>query len=257
MKEIQHVKRSANGADHNEMNHSSSQDFSQIIQAQHELLSEQGRQIHELKVKLDNNLKLTDGLQTQIEEMQDAFQEWREREKSVSGSSSTTITNNDDLSVTTGLQEQIDRLTSAYNGIQDQLYEIDKSWKNNLILYGLPYSDSMDEDPLILEERVRDIFHKKLHISRDMAIHRITRLWYGPDCRGYKPIQIAFSQYKDKEEVLRKARLLKGGSIYLSEDFSRKVRQHRHELIKFMKEVKSRDPARRMVLRYDKLYIGT
>lgn len=105
--------------------------------------------------------------------------------------------------------------------------------------------------------QVRDIFHKKLHISRDMAIHRITRLWYGPDCRGYKPIQIAFSQYKDKEEVLRKARLLKGGSIYLSEDFSRKVRQHRHELIKFMKEVKSRDPARRMVLRYDKLYIGT
>jgi hypothetical protein len=26
--------------------------------------------------------------------------------------------------------------------------------------------------------------------------------------------------------------------------------------VKFMKEVKSRDPARRMVLRYDKLYVG-
>ena len=34
-----------------------------------------------------------------------------------------------------------------------------------------------------------------------------------------------------------------------------KVREHRHELIKFMKEVRSRDPARRMVLRYDKLYM--
>ena len=33
------------------------------------------------------------------------------------------------------------------------------------------------------------------------------------------------------------------------------VREHRHELIKFMKEVRSRDPARRMVLRYDKLYM--
>lgn len=62
--------------------------------------------------------------------------------------------------------------------------------------------------------------------------------------------------YRDKEEILRKARLLKGSNIYISEDFSRKVREHRNELIKFMKEVKTRDPARRVVLRYDKLYIG-
>ena len=38
--------------------------------------------------------------------------------------------------------------------------------------------------------------------------------------------------------------------------FSRKVREHRNELIKFMKEVKTRDPTRRMTLRYDKLYVG-
>ena len=50
--------------------------------------------------------------------------------------------------------------------------------------------------------------------------------------------------------------LLTGSNIYISEDFSRKVREHRNELIKFMKEVKSRDPTRRMTLRYDKLYIG-
>ncbi len=35
-----------------------------------------------------------------------------------------------------------------------------------------------------------------------------------------------------------------------------KVREHRHELIKFMKEVRTRDPARRMTLRYDKLFMG-
>jgi len=62
--------------------------------------------------------------------------------------------------------------------------------------------------------------------------------------------------YRDKEEILRKARLLKGSNIYMSEDFSRKVREHRNELIKFMKEVKARDPTRRMALRYDKLYVG-
>jgi hypothetical protein len=60
--------------------------------------------------------------------------------------------------------------------------------------------------------------------------------------------------YRDKEEILRKARLLKGSNIYISEDFSRKVREHRNELIKFMKEVKSRDPTRQEQINYK---IGT
>ena len=97
---------------------------------------------------------------------------------------------------------------------------------------------------------------KKLHISRDIPMNRVQRINYGPDFRGHKPIQVCLVHYRDKEEVLRKARLLKGSNIYVSEDFSRKVREHRNELFKFMKEVRSRDPTRRMTLRYDKLYIG-
>ena len=87
-------------------------------------------------------------------------------------------------------------------------------------------------------------------------MNRVHRLNYGPDFRGHKPIQVCLVNYRDKEEILRKARLLKGSNIYISEDFSRKVREHRNELIKFMKEVKTRDPTRRMTLRYDKLYVG-
>ncbi len=33
---------------------------------------------------------------------------------------------------------QLEQLILAYNDIQDRLYEIDKSWKNNLIFYGIP-----------------------------------------------------------------------------------------------------------------------
>ena len=29
-------------------------------------------------------------------------------------------------------------MIGAYNDIQDRLYEIDKSWRNNLIFYGIP-----------------------------------------------------------------------------------------------------------------------
>ena len=79
-------------------------------------------------------------------------------------------------------------------------------------------------------------------------MNRVHRLNYGPDFRGHKPIQVCLVNYRDKEEILRKARLLKGSNIYISEDFSRKVREHRNELIKFMKEVKTRDPTRRMTL---------
>jgi hypothetical protein len=52
------------------------------------------------------------------------------------------------------LSKKVDNLASAYNDIQDRLYEIDKSWKNNLVVYGIPCSDSMDEDPLVTEEKV-------------------------------------------------------------------------------------------------------
>ena len=65
---------------------------------------------------------------------------------------------------------------------------------------------------------------KKLHISRDIQMNRVHRLNYGPDFRGHKPIQVCLVNYRDKEEILRKARLLKGSNIYISEDFSRKVR---------------------------------
>ena len=50
--------------------------------------------------------------------------------------------------------QKIDHLASAYNDIQDRLYEIDKSWKNNLVVYGIPCSESMEEDPLVTEEKV-------------------------------------------------------------------------------------------------------
>ena len=36
-------------------------------------------------------------------------------------------------------------------------------------------------------------------------------------------MQVHFVNYSDKEEVLRKSKLLKGGTIHISEDFSRKV----------------------------------
>ena len=50
---------------------------------------------------------------------------------------------------------KLETLTLAYNDIQDRLYEIDKSWKNNLIFYGIPIdSNQEDEDPYATEDKV-------------------------------------------------------------------------------------------------------
>ena len=44
---------------------------------------------------------------------------------------------------------------------------------------------------------------------------------YPPDLR---PVVVTFEEFKDRDEVLRKAGLLKGGQVHVTEDMSRKVR---------------------------------
>ena len=54
----------------------------------------------------------------------------------------------------------------------------------------------------------------------------------------------------------RKTQFLAGSNIYIAEDFSKKVRDKRAELRKFMKQTKKRQPLAKMSLRYDKLIMG-
>ena len=48
---------------------------------------------------------------------------------------------------------------------------------------------------------------------------------------------------------------MSGSNIYIAEDFSKKVRDKRTELRKFMKQMKKRYPTTTMTMRYDKLMI--
>ena len=88
-----------------------------------------------------------------------------------------------------------------------------------------------------------------------MIFTKVVRLWNGPSFRGLKPILITFHLFKDKEDILRKSPLLRGTNIYITEDYSRKVRKHREELLKFAKMVKARQTGVRCLLQYDRLYV--
>ena len=89
-----------------------------------------------------------------------------------------------------------------------------------------------------------------------MVFTKTARLWNGPSFRGLKPILVTFHLFKDKEDILRKSGLLRGCNIYITEDYSRKVRRQREELLKFAKMIKSRSTvAPRCLLQYDRLHV--
>ncbi len=88
-----------------------------------------------------------------------------------------------------------------------------------------------------------------------MVFTKVARIWNGPSFRGLKPILVTFHLFKDKEDILRKSSLLRGTNIYITEDYSRKVRRQREELLKFAKIIKSRQSNVRCLLQYDRLYV--
>ena len=70
-----------------------------------------------------------------------------------------------------------------------------------------------------------------------------------------RPVLVTFEEFKDRDEVLRKAGLLKGGNIHVTEDMSRRVRESRQELRRFMRDVRRANPASVCNLQYDSLYV--
>ena len=83
---------------------------------------------------------------------------------------------------------------------------------------------------------------------------------------------MSFQNYNDREEVLRRSKLIRGFDggasrgikpmgcqsephLYITEDTSRRVREQRSELIKFSREVHRRFPSKHCEIKYDKLYV--
>ena len=84
---------------------------------------------------------------------------------------------------------QLSELTGMYDDIQDRIWEMEKSWRNNLIFHGVRYDDpNVEEDPNRTEEKVRTVIKVDLQISRDIPILRAYRIRNGPLVKGTHPI---------------------------------------------------------------------
>ena len=124
--------------------------------------------------------------------------------------------------------------TNLYQ-FQEKMYEFEQNKKNNLILYGI--TTKHPETSESLRHRVQNIFRDNLNIRRDIPVLRASRVHTGPEVRGCRPVLCTFETFKDRETVLRSAKTLKKANVIVTEDLSKRTRESRQELRKFMRQV--------------------
>ena len=81
-------------------------------------------------------------------------------------------------------------------------------------------------------------------------------LQLGPQVHGCKPALVTFESFKDREDVLKNSKVLGRSQVTVTEDLSKKTRESRQELRKFMRTIKKSNPEKHCFLEYDKLYVN-
>ena len=58
-------------------------------------------------------------------------------------------------SQSTDTTSKVKELQDAIDDINEKVWELDKSWKNNLVFYGIKQDAGMDEHPSVTEAKVK------------------------------------------------------------------------------------------------------
>ena len=155
----------------------------------------------------------------------------------------------------THFHDRIELTTTMIESIQEKMYDFETNKKNNLIFNGLP--NEVRETPAKLLVTVQDIIKTNMNISRDIGITSVSRILTGPTMLGCRPVLVTFSNFKDREEVLANSKFLKmSTTVHVTEDMSKKTREARQELRKFLVRVRKSNPEKRCFIQYDKLFIN-
>ena len=117
-----------------------------VVERQAEIIRVQKAELEAVRKQMEKNLQVSQDFQSEMSEI-------RKNWLTICDSKNPTeLPGNNNQS---GIASKLEALASAYNDIQDRLYEIDKSWKNNLMIYGVPCAENIEEDTVITEEKVR------------------------------------------------------------------------------------------------------
>jgi len=153
------------------------------------------------------------------------------------------------------MRERLETMNLILDDIQEKMYEFEQNKKNNIILHGV--TTKHPETSESLRKRIVDIFRDNLNIRRDVPVTRASRIHTGPDVRGCRPVLVTFETFKDRETVLRLAKVLKKANVIVTEDLSKRTRENRQELRKFLRQIKRVNPEKSCYLEYDKLYVDS
>jgi hypothetical protein len=130
--------------------------------------------------------------------------------------------------------KQHDALSERVVGVERKTWDLeDRSKRNNLLFYGV--QKKPDETTAICEATLKELFADKLGLAEDIELDRAHRVSNKPD----SPLIARCTFYKDKIKILKARTKLKGSDIFISEDFSRGVREVRKKLNEFRKIKKS------------------
>ena len=77
----------------------------------------------------------------------------------------------------------------------------------------------------------------------------------GPQVHGCKPVLVVFEEFKDRENVLKNAKVLTNSVVTVTEDFPKRTRETRQKLRKLMRRMKKANPTKQCFLEHDKLYV--
>ena len=90
--------------------------------------------------------------------------------------------------------------------------------------------------------QVLEIMKNLLGVRKPGQLKRVGRVMTGPEVAGSRPVCVTFPSFPARDEIWKRAGRLAGSSLYISEDVTRRAKDSRTELRRFMREVKSVDP---------------
>lgn len=143
-------------------------------------------------------------------------------------------------------QTSIDKFSTKSEYLENQ------SRRNNILIDGIP--DEKNESWQDTESKAKKLLAEKLELNPStIEVERAHRNGKYEDGGRPRSIIMKLLRFKDKEEILKRAKSLKGTKIFINEDFSEKVRLRRKELLPQLKE--AREHGNIAYLRYDQLIV--
>ena len=152
-------------------------------------------------------------------------------------------------------KDKIETATAMIEDIQEKMYDYEITKKNNLIFYGIPTEKDESKEKLL--QTIQNMIKIQLKFQRDVGIESINRVLNGPEVLGCRPVLVSFSNFKERQEVFERSMSnKKSTSFSVTEDMSKKTREARQELRRFLVKVKKMSPEKKCSIQFDKLYIN-